>query len=89
MGEGEGGMIWDSTAETRTSPVHVEEITSGSLTRDAGNATPVLYENLGGWTGRGGSGRGVQDGGVTCMPTGFMLMNGRGYHSTVVILQLK
>ena len=70
MGEGEGGMIWDSTAETRTSPVYVEWITSGSLMRDAENATPALCENLGGWTGRGGGGRGAQEAGVTCMPAG-------------------
>ena len=65
VGEGESGMIWQSSIETYTLP-YVKQIVSGNLLCDPGNPKPILCDNLEGWDG-GGGGREVQEGGDICI----------------------
>ena len=58
--EGEGGMIWESSTETHTSP-HVKEVTSASRMHEAGHWKPVFCDNQGAGVGREAGG-GIQDG---------------------------
>ena len=54
--------------ETCTLP-YVKSRASGSLVYDTKNPELVFHDHLGGWDGQGGR-RGVQEGGVTCIPMG-------------------
>ena len=80
VGEGKGGMIWETSIEACTLP-HVEQMTSASLMHEAGHPKPAPGDNPEGWGGEG-RGRGVQDGGDTRTP-GFMLVDGKDHHSVV------
>ena len=62
VGEGEGGMIWETSIETCILP-YVKQMTSASSMREAGHSKPVLWDNPEEWDGEG-DGRGVQDGGT-------------------------
>ena len=66
VGEGEGGMIWENSIETRILP-YVKQITSPRVMHETGLSEPVHWDNPGGWDGEGGTGEGVQDG-DTCTP---------------------
>ena len=44
VGEGEGGMIWENSTETSTSP-YVKQMTSTSSTNEAGYPKLVLWDN--------------------------------------------
>ena len=59
-------MIWENSTETCTLP-YVKQTASGSLMYDAGNPKLVLCDNLEQWGGEG-VGRGVQEGGDSCVP---------------------
>ena len=59
-------LISENSIETYILP-YVKWIASGSLMYDAGNPKLVLCDNLERWGGEG-SGKGVQEGGDTCMP---------------------
>ena len=76
VGDGEGGMNWESSLETHTLP-YVKWIASGSLLYDAGNSDLVPCDSLGRWEG-GSRGRGhVYACGL------LMLMYGRDQHNIV------
>ena len=62
VGEGEGGMVWENSIETRILP-YVKQMTSASSMHEAGHSKSVLWDNPEGWVGEGG-GTGVQDGGT-------------------------
>ena len=89
VGEGEGGMIWENSIETYTL-LCVKQISSASLMYEAGHPKLVLCDNLEGWGGEGG-GRGVQEGGDTCMPKAdlYWCMQKPSQYRKVIILQLK
>ena len=61
VGEGEGGMIWESSIETCILS-YVKQITSSGSTRETGHSGPVHWDDAEGWDGEGG-GKGVQAGG--------------------------
>ena len=61
MGEGEGGMIGDSSVETCILS-YVKQISSPGFMHETGCSELVLWDDPEGWDGEGG-GRGVQDGG--------------------------
>ena len=65
VGEGEGGMIWESSIEMHILP-YVKLMTSASSVHDAGHLKPVLWDNPEAWVGEGG-GRGFRMG-DTCAP---------------------
>lgn len=66
-GEGEGGAIGESSAETCISP-SAKQLTSMSLMQAAGHPKALLHDNLEGWGGEGG-GRGLRIGARTYIPT--------------------
>ena len=59
MGEGEGGMIWESGIETCIIS-YKKQITSLGSMQDTGCSGVVHWDDLEGWD-REGGGRGVQD----------------------------
>ena len=60
MGEGKGGMIWESGIETRIIS-YVKQIASPGSMHDTGCLGLVHWDDPEGWD-REGGGRGVQDG---------------------------
>ena len=66
VGEGEGGMIWENSADTYTVP-HVQEMTGASLVYEARHPKPVLWDSLEDGGGEGG-GKGVEDVDDMCVP---------------------
>ena len=60
-GEGEGGMILESTIETCILS-YVKQITNPSSMHETGHSKSVYWDNPEGWDGEGGR-RVVQDGG--------------------------
>ena len=59
VGEGEGGMICETSIETCILP-YVKCMTSPSLMHEAGHSKSVHWDNPEGWDGEGGgSGHGV------------------------------
>ena len=60
VGEGEGGMIWESSIETCILS-YVKQIASPGSMHDAGCSGLVHLDDPEGWDGEGG-GSGVQDG---------------------------
>ena len=66
MEEGEGGMIRKNSFETCILPYGKQIASPGSM-HETGCSGPVHWDNPEGWD-REGSGRGVQDGGHTCIP---------------------
>ena len=63
--ESEGGMIWENRIETCALP-QVKQIASASLMHKAGHPKLVLWDNPERYCGEEG-GKGVQDGGDTCI----------------------
>ena len=59
VGEGEGGMIWENSIETRILS-YVKQITSPGSMHDAGCLGLIHWDDAEGWDVEGG-GRGVQD----------------------------
>ena len=87
VGEGECGMIWESSIETCILP-HVKEMTSTSLMHEAGQWKPVLLNNRGiGCGGRCERGSGW---GHTCTRAGSCrCMANPPQYCKVIWLQLK
>ena len=81
VGEGEGGMIWETGIEA-CMLLSVNQMASASSMQEAGHSQLVLWDNPEGWGGEGG-GRGAQDGWDTCTHGWFMSMYGRSHHNTV------
>ena len=50
VGEGDGGMNWESSIETYTLP-YVNYTASGNLLSDTGSSSPVLCGDLERWDG--------------------------------------
>ena len=65
VGEGEGGMNWESSMETFTLP-YVKYVASGNLLSDTGSSSPVLCDDLERWDGVGG-GKEIHEGGEKCI----------------------
>ena len=66
VGEGEGGMIWESSIETCVLP-HVKQITSASSMHETGHSKPVPWEHPEGQDGEG-YGKGGFKMRNTCIP---------------------
>ena len=81
VGEGEGGMIWESSTEAFILP-DVKQITSASLTHETGHSKLVHWDNPKGWDGEGG-GKGVQDEGHMYTHGWFMSMYGKNHYTIV------
>ena len=75
MGEGKGGMIWESGIETCIIP-YVKRIASPGSMHDTGCLGLVHWDDPEGWYGEG-RGRGVQDGEHVYPRGGFMSMYGK------------
>ena len=75
MGEGEGGMIWESGIETYIKS-YMKRIASLGLMQVTGCLGLVHWDNPEGWY-REGGGRGVQDGEHVYTRGGFMLTYGK------------
>ena len=75
LGEGEGGMIWESGIETCILP-YVKLIASPGSMHDTGCSGLLHWDDPEGWDGEGG-GRGVQDGEHMYTRGRFMLMYGK------------
>ena len=75
MGEGEGGMIWDSEIETCIIS-YMKQIASSSSMHNIGCLGLVHWDDPEGWFGDGGV-RGVQDGEHVYTCGGFMLIYGK------------
>ena len=75
MGEGEGGMIWETGIETGIIS-YVKQITSPGLIQDTGCLWLVHWDDPEGWYGEGGE-RGFQDGEHVYTCGGFMSMYGK------------
>ena len=75
VGEGEGGMIWESGIETCILSYKKRIASLGSM-QDTGCLGLVHWDDPERWYGEGG-GRGVQDGEHVYTPGGFMLMYGK------------
>ena len=65
VGEGEGGMMWETSIETYILP-YVKQIASPGSMHETGDSGPVYWDDPERWDGEGG-GRGIQDGN-TCKP---------------------
>ena len=89
VGEGEGGMIWEGSAETCILS-YVKQIASPGLMHETGCSGLVHWDDPEGWDGEGG-GRGVQDGGHMYIHGWFMSMHGKKplQYCKVISLQLK
>ena len=75
MGEGEGGVIWDSGIGTCIIS-YKKRITSPGSMHDTGGLGLVHWDDPEGWYGEG-EGRGVQDEEHVYTCGGFMLMYGK------------
>ena len=75
MGEGDGGMTWESCIETCIIS-YMKRIASPGSMHDTGCLGQVHWDDPEGWYGEGG-GRGVQDGELMYTCGGFMLMYGK------------
>ena len=80
MGEGEGGMIWETSTETYILP-YVKQITSPGSMHETGCSGLVHWDDPEGWEGEG-YGRGVQDGERMYSRGRFISMHGK----TTIIL---
>ena len=81
MGEGEGGMVWESGTETCILS-YVKQITSPGSMYETGCSELVHWGDPKGWN-REGGGRGVQDGEHMYTHGLFMSMYGKNHHNTV------
>ena len=75
MGEGEGGMIWESGIVTCIIS-YMERVASPGLMHDSGCLGLVHWDDPEGWYGEGG-GKRVQDGEHMCICGGFILIFGK------------
>ena len=75
VGEGEGGMIWETSIETCILP-YVKYIASPGSMHDTGCLGLVHWDDPEGWYGEGG-GRRVQDGEHMYTCGGFILIFGK------------
>ena len=80
MGEGEGGMIWETGIETCILP-YVKQISPGSM-HTTGCSGLEHWNDPEGWDGEGG-GRVVQDGGHMYIHGWFMSMYGKKHYNIV------
>ena len=88
MGEGEGGMVWETGIETCIIS-YVKWVASPGLMHETGYSGLVHWDDPEGWDGEE-SGRGVQDGEHVYTHGGFMLMYGKtNIIFKVISLQLK
>ena len=81
VGEGEGGMIWETSTETCILS-YVKRITNPGLIYETGHSGPVHWDNPEGWDGEW-CGRGVQDGGHMDTHGWFMWMYGKNHYNIV------
>ena len=75
MGDGEGGMVWETGIETCIIS-YVKWVASPGLMHDTGCSGLVPWDDPEGWDGEGG-GRRVQDGQHMYTCGGFMSMYGK------------
>ena len=88
MGEGEGGMIWESSIETFFYITIYEIDHQSRVVHETGRSGPVHWDDPEGGDWEGG-GRGVQDGGHMYTYDWVMSMRGKKHYNTVISLQLK
>ena len=82
VGEGEGGMIWETSIETCILP-YVKQIGSPGSMHKTGCSGLVHWDDPEGWD-REGAGKGVQDGEQHMYIHGwFMSMYGKNHYSIV------
>ena len=81
VGEGEGGMIWETSIETCILP-YVKYIASPGSMHETGCSGLVYWDDPEGWDGEGG-GRGVQDGGHMYIYGWFMSMYGKKHYNII------
>ena len=89
VGEGEGGMIWESSIETYTLP-YIIQTASGNLLYDMENPKRVLCKNLEVWDGREEGGMFKNQG--TCINLWLIhvdVWHKSTRHCKIIILQLK
>ena len=87
VGEGNGGMIWENSTETRILS-YVKLIASPGSMQETGCSGPVYWDDPEGWDGEGGGSR-VQDGEHMYTHGWFMSMYTKNHYNTVISLQLK
>ena len=81
VGEGKGGMIWESIIKTCILS-YVKQIASPGSMHETGCSGPVHWDDPEGWDGEGG-GRGVEDGEHRYTHGRFMWMYGKNHHNIV------
>ena len=81
VGEGEGGMIWQSSIETCILS-YVKQICSPGSMHETGWSGLVHWDDPEGWDGEGG-GRQVQDGEHVYTHGWFISMYGQNHHNIV------
>ena len=81
VGEGEGGMIWETSIETCILS-YVKEIASPGWMHETGRSGLVHWDDPEGW-GREGGVREVQDGEHMYTHGWFMSMYGKNHHSII------
>ena len=80
-GEGEGGMIWENSIETRILS-YVKHMTSPTSMLETGHSKPVHWDNPEEWD-EEGDGRDVQDGGHMYTHGWFTSVYSKNHHNIV------
>ena len=81
LGEGEGGVIWETSIETCILS-YVKQIASPGSMHATGCSGLVHWDDLKGWDGEG-AGSGVQDGEHMCSHGWFMSKYGKNHYNIV------
>ena len=81
VGEGEGGMIWENSIETRILP-YVKQMISPSLMHETGHSELVPWDSPEGWDGERG-GRGFNTRGHIYTHVWFMSLYGKNHYNIV------
>ena len=81
VGEGKGGMIWETSIETCILP-YVKQLTSPGLMPETWSSGLVHWDDLEGWDGEG-DGRGVQDGEHMYTHGWLMSVYGKNHYNIV------
>ena len=81
VGEGEGGMIWENSIETRILS-YVKQIASPGSVHETGCSGLMYWDDPEGWDGEG-SGREGQGGEHMYTHDWFMSMYGKNHHNIV------
>ena len=81
VGEGEGGMMWETSIETYILP-YVKQIASPGSMHETGCSGRVHWDDPEGWDGEG-VGSGVQDGEHMYTHGWFTSMYGKNHYNTV------